>query len=533
MNLKIFFPLGLILIVFGPSLLGLYIDYKLVDLNVIATNFVWVVLLFIPNILFFNSRILFRIILSIFCLFGVLEIAHWVIMKAPLTITSLLVISNTNFNESLEFFDIKSTNGLFILLPYLFIYTVTFRSRVPEFKRNKPLILTLGILFLAALFIVVNDISHNRFFRKRTPLIVNVSYSLFSQLNLYKEVMQNPIPRNIEAEGLQNKDQTIIIVLGESANRNHMSLYGYYRKTNPLLEKRNDIIVYSNVVSAYSNTITAVQSLFTEKNIQNNIPLSNCIDVIDVFHSATYKTYWISNQSPIGIWDNIVTLFAKKTDSYTFVNTSSNSSYEATVNYSFDEKIFTPFINALSEDQKKQFIVVHLMGNHSSYKKRYPKEYSIFEGSNKKDQKIAEYDNSMLYNDFILDSIINTIKAFSLKNETKSYAMLYISDHGENVYDEGNHIGHDYSGILPKSNIEIPFILWFSEQFDKSNTSRNNIYRNISNTDIAYISDDLFHTIIDLATIKSPYFDSSCSVINKHFKEKRRFLEDGKNYDEK
>jgi len=99
-----------------------------------------------------------------------------------------------------------------------------------------------------------------------------------------------------------------------------------------------------------------------------------------------------------------------------------------------------------------------------------------------------------------------------------------------NVFDEGKNVGHDYSGILPKSNVEIPFLLWFSSQYkslspQKINAVKQNIHK-------PYVSDDLFHAIIDISCVNTSVFDKKRSIFAKNFDTSRsRILEDGKNYD--
>ena len=272
--------------------------------------------------------------------------------------------------------------------------------------------------------------------------------------------------------------------------------------------------------------------MLSNSNLEQKISFENCVDLIDVFHSAGFKTFWISNQSPIGIWDNLVTVLAKKSDDFTFVNTTSNSSFEAILTTSYDSKLFKPFSAALKEDVSKKFIVLHLMGSHSSYSKRYPAGFDIFKASGGKEKTIAQYDNSVFYNDFIVDSLLNLMIAnVSPQNNTVASA-IYIADHGENVYDELDKVGHDYAGDLPKSHVEVPFIVWLSPEYLKMDPIKAAIIRlNISKP---FVSDDLFHSILDLNVIQSPLFEEERSVFNANFNETRqRILEDGKDYDQK
>ncbi|MDA3953736.1 MAG: phosphoethanolamine transferase [Bacteroidales bacterium] len=523
------YPRYLILLVLLPIAIGYFIDSDLVNSRYIIINLAWLPLFTISAILL-RKRFIFQIANFIYFIAGFIEICHWTIIKGPISLTSILVIFNTNLEESIDFFNLKATYGLLILIPYTIVYFLSIRQSTPNLESKiKTYILSIVLLF-AAIFIGENAL-HGRLVRKGVPQLVKVTFTFIDKIKLYNEAMQEISPKVVDSKSLcVSKSQTFILILGESCNRNHMSLYAYDRKTTPILRNRNDIKVFDDVVSPYSNTLNSVLSMLSESNLENGIDIKNSIDVIDVFHSAGFKTYWISNQSPIGIWDNLVTVFANKSDYKRFVNISSNTSFEAILTSSDDAKLFKPFSSVIKNNVKKKFIVLHLMGSHSSYSKRYPNEYNVFTGNDSKKKIIAEYDNSILYNDFIVDSLLKIIKKnISHKNNNISSA-IYLSDHGENVFDELDRVGHDYSKTLPKANVEIPFIVWLSESYmikypEKVKIIESNIHK-------PFVSDDLFHSILDLNFIESPIFDGRRSLFSKSFDETRkRILEDKKDYD--
>jgi heptose-I-phosphate ethanolaminephosphotransferase len=177
-----------------------------------------------------------------------------------------LVISNTNLQEAIDFFDLKASAWLLILLPYtyLFYYNLQYSPLLIKSK-IKPYILSAIILF-STCFIFENTL-HGRFIRKGTPQIIKVTLTFITQRSLFQEAMKELPPRQIKANcTLINNSQTFVLILGESCNRNHMSLYGASRKTNPNLENRNDLIVYTNVVSPYSNTLSSLLSMLSNSN---------------------------------------------------------------------------------------------------------------------------------------------------------------------------------------------------------------------------------------------------------------------------
>ena len=94
------------------------------------------------------------------------------------------------------------------------------------------------------------------------------------------------------------------------------------------------------------------------------------------------------------------------------------------------------------------------MGNHTQYSKRYPSGFEMFSGNDDSEDKVvAAYDNSILYNDFVVDSFFTILENYSERHPNVRISALYFSDHGENVYDEGDYAGHDYSGNIPRANV--------------------------------------------------------------------------------
>jgi len=525
------FPWDLLLLVFAPMLFGSFINLNLLDARYIIINLVWLSFFTIPAALF-KRMIFFRLAAVVFFIMGFMEIVHWIMIKGPVTITSIMVFLNTHGQEALEFLSLKKSWSFLFLIPYvyLFIFSVKKSRYFVQYKRKKIVLVS---LFFISLFFVVENAVNGRLARKGIPQLPKVIVSFIDQLPHYKQINQTREPRDITITRTSKiQEQTIVIILGESLNRNHMSLYGYHRSTTPRLDSRGDILVFTDVVSPYSNTINSLLSMLSESNLQNDISYSKSYDVFDVFSSAGFTTYWISNQPPLGIWENQVTLLARKSDHVKFVNLSSNTSMEATRTISFDEKILDPFREVLYQDDPKKFIILHLMGSHSSYKRRYPKKYDVFKGNGKKENMIAQYDNSVLYNDFVVDSLLEISLAYTLFYPDHLMSIIYIADHGENVFDELNKVGHDFSDYLPRSNVEVPLVLWLSKGYKEGYPGKR--VQAKLNMDQPYVADDLFHAIQDIAIVESEAFEDARSIFHVHYDNTRkRILVDDKNHDQK
>tara|TARA_Y100001933_G_scaffold173116_2_gene171364 strand:+ start:16736 stop:18406 length:1671 start_codon:yes stop_codon:yes gene_type:complete len=528
--LSLLYPPFLVLLVLSPTIVGFLVDYELSDSFSMLINLMWMLVITIPYCIF-QKKIIYRIGLIVYFIIGFVEIGHWITMKGPLSIISLLIISNTNYEEAVSFLNMKSTWGYITLIVYTLIFILAFRIS-PKRIRVKNRLVHIGavvIIFGLIVFSLRNSIPKYRFL----PQSVKISYAFVNELRDYKRASDENKLQVVDAvlDKPPNQKHTFVLILGETCSRNHMSLYGADINTNPKLSKRKDIIKFTDVISGYNYTIQSVPAMLSQTNLENKLGIAESIDILDTFHSAGFKTFWISNQSPIGIWDNVISGIARKSDHTEFVNTSSNSSQEAILSRAYDENLFKPFKSALEEDENSKFIVLHLMGSHNTYSKRYPPSFEHFKGkSSRKEEVIAEYRNSIRYNDFVVDSLLTILDFYTLSEGNEVSSAIYVSDHGENVFDEMDGLGHDYAKELPRAVVEIPFLVWLSPGYREKNTGKVNSI--LENKDKPYVTDDLFHSMIDISNIKTPLLDSTKSVFNQHFDHKRRrVLVDGKDYD--
>jgi len=490
----------------------------------------WIPLFTLPYLLT-RSSIVYKTVVTLFFIFGIINLTHLLILKGPVSASSLFILLNTNTSEAWEFIELKSSGLMLLIIPYLFLFVITLRNVKPVKIGSKSTSIIVIVLLFSSLFLAENLI-HGRLVRKAIPQTTKALISFAEEIKTYSALKKRKVIKlEVDFTTKELEQQIFVLILGESSNRNHMSLYDYSKRTTPKLDKRNDIIVFNNVVSPYSNTLGSVLSALTESNLENKMSFDKSISLIDIFHSINFKTFWLSNQSPIGIWDNAAYNLAQTSDVSVFVNNTGNTSFESTYLSSYDERLFQPFYAALNEDSRNKFIVIHLMGSHSAYSKRYPPEYNVFtNGSTNKEQLIDAYDNSVLYTDFIVDSMLTILKSYRSKSRKTISSCIYLSDHGENIYDENDNAGHDYSGSMPKSNVEIPFIVWLSSEYKNKFSEKESTL--LANRDLPFVSDDLFHAILDLNGIACEAYSKSRSIFNRDYNSERlRILEDNMDYD--
>ena len=265
---------------------------------------------------------------------------------------------------------------------------------------------------------------------------------------------------------LNDTPEYVVMIIGESFSKYHSSLYGYEKDTNPKLrELQNDslLTVYDNVEAPALNTIEAFKRIMStyRDDLTDSLAWYKCLALPTVMSSCGYRTVWISNQSPTGVYDNVATRYSELCDTSIFVGSTVRGVHRKDL----DEEVLIKLGNYTFKDGEKYFIVLHLMGSHCTFSERYPTEKEIFKKedylkySEKQRKTRAAYDNSILYNDLIVSEIF---KLF----EDKEMLGFYFSDHGLDVYRSStDYCGHAISSDTTSTiaGKQIPFMMYTSE----------------------------------------------------------------------
>ncbi len=270
----------------------------------------------------------------------------------------------------------------------------------------------------------------------------------------------------------QDKPTTLVLVIGESTSRLHMGIYGYPRNTTPKLNAMKDqLAIFTQVLSSRSTTIESLTNVLTFADLEHPDLYLEKPSLMNMMQQAGYKTYWITNQQTISQRNTMLTNFSKQMDEQVYLNNTLNQN-----STSYDEQVIAPFEEALKDTAPFKFIVIHLLGTHMKYNYRYPENFDVFKGNadlpsylddDEKVEMTNTYDNAVLYNDFVVSSILDKLNA---KNNRS--LMLYMSDHGEDVYDSPPHeiLGRiDTNPTLPM--YAIPFLVWTSPTWQKTHQS--------------------------------------------------------------
>ena len=302
---------------------------------------------------------------------------------------------------------------------------------------------------------------------------------------------------------------TLVLVIGESTNRQRMSLYGYGRETTPELDKlRGQLQLFDNVVTPRPYTIEALQQVLTFADQQHPDAYLRTPSLIRLMKQAGYRTYWITNQQTMTKRNTMLTTFSEEADEQVYLNNNREQNARQ-----YDGDVLEPFARVLGEDAPRKFIVVHLLGTHMSYQYRYPPQYERFTDHRGAPAHVSDdqlptynsYDNAVLYNDFVVSSLIKRFAA----SDPNGF-LLYLSDHGEAVFDAPKPEVLGRNEAAPTSPMyTIPFMLWQAPKWQ----GRDYAFARQR----PYSSANFIHTWADLAGLRFAEFDPSKSLVSARF----------------
>jgi len=239
----------------------------------------------------------------------------------------------------------------------------------------------------------------------------------------------------------------VVFILGESLTPNHMSLFGYERPTTPFLlsQVKNPNFLYRRGLSGGVSTDIAVAFFlnmgFGEAGIVKAAKGKHCL--FKLAKAKKFSTHFLSTQSAKQLRYIAPYLCASSLDDYRSLEDISPGFADE---LSGDDKVLLPELEKLIRFKERQFIVLHQRGSHAPWERRSRPENHKFPH----DSKVNYYDNSVLEFDLFMSRLDELIR-----RSDKKILMVYISDHGEALGENGKW-GH---GTLSRPAFEVPVLI--------------------------------------------------------------------------
>ena len=343
-----------------------------------------------------------------------------------------------------------------------------------------------------------------------------------------------------------NDSLAIVLVIGESFIKSHASVYGYPLKTMPNMDdekSKGNLITYNNVITTAKHTSMSLRNFFSCNSVGDGERWSESSFFPALFKASGYDVYFWDNQyDPYSQTDLDVALNA-----YIHHSSISNLSYRMCNNavFEYDGELVEDFRRTCYDDFDKQnrnsLIMFHLMGQHFNSSKRYPHiaEFCRFNADSicwdanylttAKKEDIAQYDNSVFYNDYVLKEIIELFK-------NKNSIVIFVSDHGELVYDVSDVKGRtiEMNTMTPAEMTHyysIPTFFWLSEQYMLKHPDMANLIQ--ASKDKHLMSDNICQLLFHIGNIRTKWYQTNRDVLSQDFQCPSRIIENAVDYDEK
>lgn len=329
----------------------------------------------------------------------------------------------------------------------------------------------------------------------------------------------------------------VVLIIGESYNKYHASIYGYYLDTTPTMreqQKRGNLFVFQDAVSPYNMTTLAVKNMLSTNSISLHQSWEEHPLVMTIFRKAGFDVAMWDNQKS----ENNVLFHDFSNNSLLYGKKMVESTYHHLNNapFDYDQQLVD---TALTVKRKpgSTLTVFHLMGQHTAPIWRYPEndENAIYTAdsiqrndlNDYQRQYIAEYDNATRYNDHVIGSIIQYYRQ-------RNAVILYLSDHGDEVYDYRDVVGRTHEPVKQKQALkyqyEIPMVLWCSDQFiQRHPNTMKNIRRAILRP---FSSDNVPQLLMGLSNIHSSFYEPKKDVLNNQYVCGKRIVQNTTDYDE-
>ena len=468
-----------------------------------------------------------------------------------IAVDMFLNLVTTNPGEAMELLDnlAPAVVGVFVVyLPLLILggvnirrdsrLSVSFQQRVRHWAMQ---IGAIGLFCLLASYLVVDD------YRMRNQLYpVNICYNLYLAFERnaasenYREASRN-FKFDARSEHSATAPEVYVMVVGETARAHNFSLYGYPRNTNPLLSKTPGIKAFPNVTTQSNTTHKSVPMLLSAASAEDFERLFHEKGILAAFKEAGFHTVFISNQLPN---HSFIDFLGEQADEHYFLKKEDalqGNHYDEDLLQKLDEIL--PKADASSSAHyryRRLFVVLHSYGSHFNYQERYPRSFAYFKPDSRSEAKsenrrdlLNAYDNTIRYTDYILHGIIERLQKWEgIQTKTDGVygqpisAMLYTSDHGENIFDDDRHL---FLHAAPKASdyeLHVPFIIWTSEGFCKQYPD---ILKALGENRTKQVQSSLsaFHTMLGIGGIQTRYRKDEYSVASdKYHPLKLLYLDD-------
>lgn len=339
-----------------------------------------------------------------------------------------------------------------------------------------------------------------------------------------------------EVDSCSFESPEIVLMIGESYNRYHSHLYGYGLPTTPVqdsLYEEGKLIRFTDVISSWNATCESFQNMLSLHSVGESGYWYEEPFFTTMMRKSGYKVFFISNQF---VMDPSATFSSFVED--IFVNDRQLSEAQFDVRnstvYDYDEGLLDEYEGMKSQASNHNLWIFHFMGMHADFNERYPDMWKKFSAKdyNRPDlmeddlEVLADYDNAILYNDYVMGRIV---KEF----EGRESIIISLADHGERVYDNCTVFGRNltWGANDIKQQFSIPFWIYATDLYRERHPETWEAVKRAAGK--RYMTDIIAHTILSLGGVSTSYYQPRYDVLNDEYDEQRkRIIREERDFDE-
>lgn len=526
------FPfVAIALLLICPVLLSGFLNFNAIDQSQFAKQIVVSLGFFLIPVVFFyrNLKLYLYALLPLVIVTPIFIFCLYFFAVNP-GFELVALILQTNIRETKEAAAPLMVYFIPFFITYIFLYSYSVRCvAIPKSAFLPALSISLfGALMVGGTIYVEKQLYYKNISQLNKDHFLNTYHYPFSLVSGVRQARMILNKNNLsKAENFRfkatkidtvNERQVFVLIIGETSRYDRWQVNGYSRVTSPKLALRKDLLTFSDVVAGAHYTWVSVPQFITRATPDNYDLQYREKSVMSAFSEAGFKTVWLSNQSADEVfWTGSIVLHARTADVSVFSPTYSPNFEFADF---YDERLLPLLDSMLRTDDKNLFVVLHTMGNHWEYTRRYPVEFDHFTPSGytqtisppsreAKEAILNSYDNSIRYADHIIDSVISIVESHAGLS-----AVMFVSDHGEDLFDtDPEHI--DFHFRPSAATLKVPLFIWTSEGYNSTYpTKRLQLEQNLAKKIGA---ENIFYTLVDLGNLTFPEFDSTKSISSPYF----------------
>lgn len=262
------------------------------------------------------------------------------------------------------------------------------------------------------------------------------------------------------------KPRLLVLVVGETARARNWGLNGYVRQTTPELARIKEVVNFTDVDACGSSTEVSLPCMFSRygRRHYDAAAISSHQSLLHVLDQAGIPVLWRDNQSGCkGVCDGLETQRLHDAEDPAFCNGQR----------CLDEILLRGLLRSIQPGPGDRVVVLHQLGNHGpSYSERYPRQFAHYLPACNtaeldhcpRQQIVNAYDNALRYTDHVLASTIRLLQS----QDHYDAAMIYVSDHGESLGENGLYLHGVPYPIAPEEQLKVPMVMWFSPSFARA-----------------------------------------------------------------